>query len=78
MTAVCGDLAALHLREMGLGNVKELPLALLQARARQPDRRVWLVEVSGSVFLAICSVQKCPLGGTSVGVTWACGGTVGR
>lgn len=63
MTAVCGDLAALHLREMGLGNVRELPLALLQAGAQQPDRRVWLVEVRGSVFPAICSLLKTPFWG---------------
>ncbi|MEW5298288.1 MAG: hypothetical protein WDW36_001429 [Sanguina aurantia] len=52
MTAVCGDLAALHLREMGLGNVRELPLALLQAGAQQPDRRVWLVEAHALSNLA--------------------------
>lgn len=46
MTVVCGEAVARQLRELGLVNMKELPLALLQPGSQPPDRRVWLVEVS--------------------------------
>lgn len=45
MTLVYGDQVALQLQELGFGNVRELPPALLQPGVQRPDRRVWLAEV---------------------------------
>lgn len=55
MTVVCGDLVAYQLRELGLGNVRELPPILLQPGVQRLDRRVWLAEVGPSCV--VCDIS---------------------